>query len=52
LYDVGRYRGAFLTNSIGVVAVSRIDDVELAVDVEALARVQAAYDAITAEAFE
>lgn len=49
LADVGRYRGAFLTNSIGVVAVSRIDDVELAVDAEALARVQAAYDAITAD---
>lgn len=49
LADVGRYRGAFLCNSIGVVAVSRIDDVGFAVDVEALARVQAVYDAIPAD---
>ncbi|XVS67270.1 aminotransferase class IV [Actinosynnema sp. CA-299493] len=47
--DVGRYRGAFLTNSIGVVVVSRIDDVEFTVDDSALARVQAAYDAITGD---
>ncbi|QQQ79039.1 aminotransferase class IV [Saccharothrix sp. 6-C] len=49
LADVGRYRGAFLANSIGVVAVSRIDDVEFTVDAEALARVQGAYDAIPAD---
>jgi branched-subunit amino acid aminotransferase/4-amino-4-deoxychorismate lyase len=49
LADVGRYRGAFLTNSVGVVAVSRTDDVAFAVDVEALARVQAGYDAIPAD---
>ncbi|WP_202918735.1 aminotransferase class IV [Saccharothrix deserti] len=52
LADVGRYRGAFLTNSVGVVAVSRIDDVEFAVDAAAMARVQAAYDAIPADPFE
>ncbi|PSL52626.1 branched-subunit amino acid aminotransferase/4-amino-4-deoxychorismate lyase [Saccharothrix carnea] len=46
LADVGRYRGAFLTNSIGVVGVSRIDDVEFTVDDSALAAVQAAYDAV------
>ncbi|WP_367127220.1 aminotransferase class IV [Saccharothrix sp. HUAS TT1] len=47
--DVGRYRGAFLTNSIGVVGVSRIDHVEYEVDAAALARVQAAYDAVPAD---
>ncbi|MFD1150973.1 aminotransferase class IV [Saccharothrix hoggarensis] len=52
LADVGRYRGAFLTNSIGVVAVSRIDDVEFPVDADARARVQAAYDAIPADPIE
>jgi branched-subunit amino acid aminotransferase/4-amino-4-deoxychorismate lyase len=47
--DVGRYRGAFLTKSIGMVAVSRVDDVEFTVDTEALTRVQAGYDAIPAD---
>ncbi|MFI9008428.1 aminotransferase class IV [Actinosynnema sp. NPDC053489] len=46
LTDLGRFRAAFLTNSIGVVAVSRVDDVEFAADDPAHARVQAAYDAI------
>ena len=49
LAEVGRYRGAFLTNSLGVVAVSGVDDVDFAVDTDALARVQAAYDAIPAD---
>ena len=49
LDDVARYRGAFLTNSIGIVGVSRIADVEYAVDESALARVHAAYDAVTAD---
>jgi branched-subunit amino acid aminotransferase/4-amino-4-deoxychorismate lyase len=52
LTDLGRYRGAFVTNSIGVAAVSRIDDVEFAVDGPALARVQAIYDAIPADPFD
>lgn len=52
LADVARYRGAFLTNSIGVVGVSRIDDVGFDVDTSALARVQAAYDAIPTDPFE
>ncbi|WP_033441475.1 aminotransferase class IV [Saccharothrix sp. NRRL B-16314] len=52
LTDFGRYRGAFATNSIGVVAVSGIDDVEFTVDGPALARVQAAYDAIPADPFD
>ncbi|MFD0200186.1 MULTISPECIES: aminotransferase class IV [Saccharothrix] len=52
LADVGLYRGAFLTNSIGVVGVSRIDGVEFTVDGSALARVQAAYDAVPADPVE
>lgn len=52
LADVGRYRGALLTNSIGVVAVSRIDDVEFSVDTEAVRRIQAAYDAIPDDPIE
>ncbi|GAB2963985.1 aminotransferase class IV [Saccharothrix stipae] len=51
LADVGRYRGAFLTNSVGVVGVSRIDDVTFD-QVAALGRVQAAYDAIPADPVE
>lgn len=47
LADVGRYRGAFLANSIGVVGVSGIDDVEFTDDVSA--RVRAAYEAIPAD---
>ncbi|WP_447002809.1 aminotransferase class IV [Saccharothrix isguenensis] len=49
LTDLGRYRRALLTNSIGVVPVSRIDDVEFAVDGPAHARVRDAYDAIPAD---
>ncbi|MCE6998982.1 aminotransferase class IV [Saccharothrix sp. S26] len=49
LADVGRYRGAFLTNSIGVCGVSRVDDVEYAVDDAVLARVRAAYDEVPAD---
>ncbi|MEU4741770.1 aminotransferase class IV [Actinosynnema sp. NPDC023658] len=49
LADVGRFRSALLTNSIGVVGVARIDDVEFPADTAALARVQDAYDAIRAD---
>ncbi|MFJ6674902.1 aminotransferase class IV [Actinosynnema sp. NPDC091369] len=52
LADVGRYRGAFLANSIGLVGVSRIDDVEYPVDDPALDRVRAAYDAVPADPVE
>ncbi|MGM1059209.1 aminotransferase class IV [Saccharothrix sp. Mg75] len=52
LADVPRYRGAFLTNSIGVVAVSAIGDTELAVDEAAMTRVRAAYDAVPADPFD
>ncbi|MDQ2583819.1 aminotransferase class IV [Saccharothrix yanglingensis] len=52
LTDVPRYRGAFLANSIGVVAVSHIGDTALAVDDEAVARVRAAYDAVPADPFD
>ncbi|MBW4717707.1 aminotransferase class IV [Saccharothrix obliqua] len=46
LADLRDYRGAFLTNSIGVVPVAGVDDVEFEVDDEAVARVHAAYDAV------
>ncbi|MEU4805206.1 aminotransferase class IV [Actinosynnema sp. NPDC023587] len=52
LADLGSYRGAFLTNSIGVVAVSGVDDVEYEVDTGAVDRVRAAYDAVPWDAFE
>ncbi|MBB5954079.1 branched-subunit amino acid aminotransferase/4-amino-4-deoxychorismate lyase [Saccharothrix tamanrassetensis] len=52
LADLRSYRGAFLTNSIGVVAVSRIDDVEYEVDDAALTRLQAGYDAVPWDAVE
>jgi branched-subunit amino acid aminotransferase/4-amino-4-deoxychorismate lyase len=52
LADVGRYRGAFLANSLGVVGVSRIADVEFDPADRALARVHAAYDAIPADPVE
>ncbi|WP_033432987.1 aminotransferase class IV [Saccharothrix syringae] len=43
LADVGRYRGAFLASSIGVVAVSGIDGARFAAD---CAEVRRAYDAV------
>lgn len=49
LADVGRYRSALLANSVGVAAVSRIDDVEFTVDI---ARIQEAYDAIPGDPVE
>ncbi|MEU6151582.1 aminotransferase class IV [Actinosynnema sp. NPDC047251] len=52
LADLGSYRGAFLTNSIGVVAVSAVDEVEYEVDAGAIGRVRAAYDAVPWDAFE
>lgn len=52
LEEVGRYRGAFLANSIGVVAVSAIGGVAFAVDEAAVARVPAAYDAVPGDPIE
>ncbi|MEV0677515.1 aminotransferase class IV [Actinosynnema sp. NPDC050436] len=52
LADLRSYRGAFLTNSLGVVAVSGVDDVEYEVDADAIARVQAAYDTTPWDPFE
>ncbi|RKT55898.1 aminotransferase class IV [Saccharothrix australiensis] len=50
--DLRSYRGAFLANSIGVVPVSGIDDVDFAVDDAEMARIRAAYDAGPWDAFE
>ncbi|NUT53381.1 MAG: class IV aminotransferase [Saccharothrix sp.] len=52
LADVARFRGAVLTNSIGVTAVSGIDDVDYPVDTAAVDRVLAAYDAVPADPVE
>jgi len=63
--EVGRYRAAFLANSLGVVPVSRVGDVEFAVDRAdvdgsgvdgsgvggtGVARVRAAYEAVPGDA--
>ncbi|MFJ3902402.1 aminotransferase class IV [Streptomyces sp. NPDC090025] len=47
LADVPGFRSAFVTNSRGIAPVSRIDDVELMVDEELMARVWAAYEGAT-----
>jgi branched-subunit amino acid aminotransferase/4-amino-4-deoxychorismate lyase len=50
LAEVGRYRAAFLANSLGVVAVSRIGEVGFTGAATATAHVRAAYDAVPGEA--
>ncbi|WP_433273271.1 aminotransferase class IV [Actinosynnema sp. CS-041913] len=52
LADLRAYRGAFLSNSVGVSPVTRVDDVEYEVDTAAMARIRAAYDAVPWDAFE
>jgi branched-subunit amino acid aminotransferase/4-amino-4-deoxychorismate lyase len=42
--DVPSFAGVFVTNSRGIVAVSRIDDVEIPVDESFMEKVHAAYD--------
>jgi branched-subunit amino acid aminotransferase/4-amino-4-deoxychorismate lyase len=51
LEDLPDYRGAFVANSLGVFAVSRVDAVEFAVDGREIAEVRAAYDAVPWDAF-
>jgi branched-subunit amino acid aminotransferase/4-amino-4-deoxychorismate lyase len=46
LGDLPRYEGAFLANSRGVVAVGRVDDVELPVPEERMKAVALAYESV------
>lgn len=50
LDGLGAFRSAFLTNSLGVAPVSRIDGTEFTVDAELMRRLTAAYEAAPGEA--
>ncbi|MFF5566479.1 aminotransferase class IV [Streptomyces sp. NPDC012623] len=49
LADLPRYRAAFVTNSLGIVAVSRIDDTVLPGDAALLTTVREVYDGVERE---
>ncbi|WP_309110672.1 aminotransferase class IV [Saccharothrix sp.] len=50
--DLTSYRGAFLSNSIGVTPVSGIDDVDYKIDEPAMTRVRAALEAVPWDAVD
>lgn len=50
LGDLGSFRAAFLTNSLGIAPLARVDDRKLATDERLMQRLWRAYDALPADA--